>query len=525
MTPKRSGIASGLYFAGLILLVASLPLSVFMMSVSQFMIAGAWLIDGNIPGKLRNFLKCKPALAISSVFLLHIIGLIFTTDFDYAFKDIRIKMPLLILPLILSTGPVLSVFRFRMILVATIAGVVVSSLISMAVLAGLTSVPVNDIRDISIFISHIRLALLICVSVFISLWLAYFYKDKKPVMILLSLIIVWLITFLFILESLTGIFVLFTALILFLVKLSLSSAKGYLKFFSLTVFVLLTAGIYFYINSINEKILAKENIKLSTLDSLTLSGRRYVHYESEDYENGHHIWSFVCEPELEQEWNQRSSLKYDGKDLRGQDLQHTLIRFLASKGLRKDSAGISKLTSQEIKAIENGIANIDYQQYGSLRSRIHQVLWEINEYKKSGHASGHSVVQRLEFWRAACIIISENPLTGVGTGDLPAAFTEVYERMHSHLDEQWRLRSHNQFLSIAAALGIPAMIWFVFVLIYLVIIQARKQDYLYLAFALTALLSMLTEDTLETQAGITFFTLFNCVFLFVNPQKRACDGI
>jgi hypothetical protein len=525
MTPKRSGFASGLYFAGLILLVASLPLSVFMMSVSQFMIAGAWLIDGNISSKLRKFLKCKPALAISSVFLLHLIGLFFTTDFNYAFKDIRIKLPLLILPLIISTGPALSAFRFRMILVATITGVVISSFISMAVLAGFTFVPVNDIRDISIFISHIRLALLVCISVFASLWLAYYYKDRKPVILLMSFIIAWLIMFLFILESLTGIFVLFTTLIFFLIKLSLSTSKGYLKYFPVVIAVLLTSGIYFYINSINDKILAKENIKLTSLDSLTSSGRRYVHYVSEDYENGHHIWSYICEPELEQEWNQLSRLKYDGKDLRGQDLQHTLIRFLASKGLRKDSSGISKLTDEEINAIENGIANVDYQQYGSLSSRIHQVLWEINEYKKSGDASGHSVVQRLEFWRAALRIILDHPLTGVGTGDLPDAFTEEYDRMQSHLDEHWRLRSHNQFLSIAAALGIPAMMWFVFVLIYLAIIQARKKDYLYLAFALTAVLSMLTEDTLETQAGITFFTLFNCVFLFVNPQKRACDGI
>jgi hypothetical protein len=37
-----------LYFAGIILLVASLPLSKFVMSVSQFIILGSWLLSGNL---------------------------------------------------------------------------------------------------------------------------------------------------------------------------------------------------------------------------------------------------------------------------------------------------------------------------------------------------------------------------------------------------------------------------------------------------------------------------------------------
>jgi hypothetical protein len=30
---------------------------------------------------------------------------------------------------------------------------------------------------------------------------------------------------------------------------------------------------------------------------------------------------------------------------------------------------------------------------------------------------------------------------------------------------------------------------------------------------------MLTEDTLETQAGVTFYALFNCLFLFAKPEE------
>jgi hypothetical protein len=42
-------------------------------------------------------------------------------------------------------------------------------------------------------------------------------------------------------------------------------------------------------------------------------------------------------------------------------------------------------------------------------------------------------------------------------------------------------------------------------------------------FWMIAMISFLTEDTLETQAGATFFSLFNSVFLFARPQEPEYD--
>ena len=96
--------------------------------------------------------------------------------------------------------------------------------------------------------------------------------------------------------------------------------------------------------------------------------------------------------------------------------------------------------------------------------------------------------------------------------------------MHSLLDERWRLRSHNQYLSIAVAFGITGLLWFIFTLIYPLIRQARSGDYLYVFFIIISILSMVTEDTLETQAGVTFFALFTCIFLFVDPKNSRAGG-
>ncbi len=40
-----------------------------------------------------------------------------------------------------------------------------------------------------------------------------------------------------------------------------------------------------------------------------------------------------------------------------------------------------------------------------------------------------------------------------------------------------------------------------------------------MTFWITAFLSMLTEDTLETQAGVSFFIFFSCLFLFLKNKE------
>jgi hypothetical protein len=44
-------------------------------------------------------------------------------------------------------------------------------------------------------------------------------------------------------------------------------------------------------------------------------------------------------------------------------------------------------------------------------------------------------------------------------------------------------------------------------------------DYFYYVFLIIALSSMLTEDTLETQAGVTYFALFNSLLLLQGEKN------
>ncbi len=104
------------YLVGLIGMAVFIPLSKYAMSVTQFYLLAVWILVGvpmadihrmfpekkflprlssqistsfcyigrNIKERFTAFLHNKTALVLTSLFLIHVIGLIHTSDFDYA---------------------------------------------------------------------------------------------------------------------------------------------------------------------------------------------------------------------------------------------------------------------------------------------------------------------------------------------------------------------------------------------------------------------------------------------------------
>ncbi len=507
-----------IYIFALIVLVVGLPLSKFLMSVSQIILACNWFLEGNVKNKISSFSKNKPALILSSVLLLHFLGLLYTTDFAYALKDIRIKSPLFIIPIIISTSQPLSKKNYLLILKLFLVAIVLATIISTFILLGFTHRQIVDIRNSSIFISHIIFGLLVDVAVFISTYFLY-NSENKLTKNLWIILIGWLLFFLFLMESITGFSILFFVLIILLIYFVFKSPNKILKIIGILILLSSIGFVYFYVASIQNEINKKEVIDFSKLPSKTPYGHRYENeLNSTLTENGHLVWVNVCWEELECSWTKRSTIPLASNDLKGNLVRYTLVRFLASKGLRKDADGMSKLSDLEIKSIERGVPNVLYQKMSGLRGRIHEILWEIDLYKKTGDPNGHSITQRFEYWKTAMQIIKKNPLIGVGTGDIQHAFDDEYEKTNSPLSKDLRFRSHNQFLSIAVSFGLIGLIWFMFSLIYPMIKLNMTFDYLYITFLIITIVSFFTEDALETQAGITFYVFFNSFFLFAHKK-------
>jgi hypothetical protein len=511
MFSKTSLSHSNIFFFATILLAVSLPFSHTLMSVSQIILLANWLLEGNLKTKIQIFFNNKTAIVLSGVFVIHLIGMAWTTDLVYGLEDLRKKIPLLLLPLIYSTSVGFSKQDFHKILLFFIAAVLLATIVSMVILSGVTPVQVTDIRHISPFISHIRLSLMICLAIIISM---YFFKQNLKISWIWILISLWLITFLSILESLTGIFILaLCAFVIWVIRI-IKMPNIYYKITGFTLpAIVISASVIFY-NIELKKIRLSETIDLSTLEEYSNKGEKYLHLLTSEAENGFPVRIYIAKNEMGEYWNAISPISIDSTDKKGHQIEETLIRFLTSKGLRKDAEGVMQLSKNEIRSIESGIANVDFQDRGNIYNRIRKVIWEVEQYKRGQNPTGHSLTMRFEFWKAAIEIISNNTFLGVGTGDVPTSFHQQYENSETLLEKTHWLRSHNQFLTIGVAIGLIGMIYFIFSLGLPFIILNTAHSYLYIGFFMIAFFSMLWEDTLETQAGITFFSFFNCVLLF-----------
>lgn len=504
------------YYWGFIILAIGLPLSEFLMSLSQFVIGGYWLLDGNFKGKWKLLKERKAILFIIAIWLIHLIGMLWSEDIKYGINDLRIKLPLLLLPIFIGTMKPITKKQLKTIFQFFIAAVFVGTMISIAVLLGLTHHVVNDIRDISIFISHIRFSLLINVAIII---LVYFFlhgnmftasnKEKK----IYGLLILWLIVFLFILASFTGIIVFIILSFIFAIYFAFKYLKFGYRIFLLSLVTLIVISGIFFIRKEVKQFYNIENVNLSKLDKYTKEGNLYSHYTKYMHlENGHYIYLYIYEPEMAREWNKRSRFNYDMTDKGGYQFKYTIIRYLTSKGLHKDAEGVKKLTADDIRKIEHGIANCKYYS-NNVTTKLYQLIWQIDCYLKGGNPSGHTLTQRIEYLKAATIIIKENFWFGVGTGDVKFEFNKVYDKINSSLSKEWRLRAHNQYITFFLSFGFVGFLLIIFCIVAPIIISKAYKFFIFNMFFITALLSMLNEDTLESQPGISYFAFFYMVFI------------
>lgn len=536
---------SDAYFVALLLLSMSIPTSRFTMSVFQFTLLGLWLWSGfsfevtlrffrkasplravwcflgyllrltrnNLGGKFALFFENKVAMVFVTLFLLHLIGLIHTSDYQYALKDLRTKLPLLLLPIVLSTMERISFNRMKLLLLFYVLTVFTGTAFGFV---EYLKQEFTDIRQISVFINPVRFSLNIVFAVFILIWFVFYdytlsWKWKTTA----ASLALWLTGFLFLMESAIGMLSVFLIILgLLIIRLFILTT---FKVRLITALVLLLIPVfgYVYLNKVIRELTTPPPVDYALLDSHTSLGNSYVHDTIHfGIEDGKYVGLYLSLDELEQAWDSRSDLDFSGRDKASQELKYTLIRFMTSRDLRKDAEGLSQMSDKEVRMVENGIANINYVTSPSLRTRISKILLGYTIYTSLNDPNGSSVMQRVEYLKASFLIIRQHFWTGVGTGDLPYIFKKTYEEIESPLQLQWRWRSHNQYLSVFIAFGVFGFAWFIFALFYIYIKSGMHRSYFYSVFFAIFLLSMLTEDTIESQDGVTLFAFFACFFLF-----------
>ncbi len=513
-----------IFLFGLIGLASGMLFGTVPTSIPQIILAANWLLEKDFSWKWQQLKSNKIFWILTSLFILHLLGMMYTENVQRGLDDLRNKIPLLVLPLILFSTKPLSYKELKLLFGFFFLSVFVSSICCYAVYAGYTKKVIVDVRSASVFMSHIRFSLFIAFAI---IGLIYWSLREQPFVLKIVSVMatLWLLFFMYKLEMATG----FLSLIIVgVLLLMIYSIKKLPKTVSALVVVFVLLSVVFVIKQAAESFHLfdkKPNSSTNILLEKTKNGRSYLQDTVFGIaENGTLITININDEELQKEWNQRSNIPFDSLDKKSNNLRYTLLRYLASKGVTKDSVGISKLSNQDIKHIENGISNYKYSLNSGLISRWRELVWEYTKYQRGENPSGHTLTMRLEFWKTGSYIVHQNPIIGVGTGDIQDAFNDMYDYTNSKLDLVWRLRCHNQYLAITVAFGFIGLTLFLFYLFYPAIVLRKKLHYLYWPFFLIALLSFITEDTLETQSGVTFFIFFQTLFLWLASFKESSNA-
>ncbi|MGE4287805.1 MAG: O-antigen ligase family protein [Salinivirgaceae bacterium] len=507
----------------LLMLSVGLPLSPFLVGASQFFLLLSWFIEGDFKNKWLRLKSNRALHAFLILPLLHFLWLFNTSDYTYALHDIKIKLPLLVFPLLLGTAKPITKKELDLILAVFILAVFSGTMVTMSILTGIYPYNYTDIREASIFISHIRFGLMI---VFVLVVLGKFiaealHLNKKNMALALSALFIWMLFFLIILQSVTSWVILFFLVFFLFFFYYKQITKAYLKIAGWLVLIMLVVGTSTLLGVLIYNFYFKKTIAFNELPNKTPRGNLYLNdTTTRTKENGHYVRVLISYKELGQTWPSLSQIPFNGKDANGYSIWATMIRYLTSKGLPKDQDGLMALEPEDIRMIEKGYASCVYRSKFIPYIKAYSILWELDRYFKSGDANNKSVAQRIEYLKAAGHLISKHFWFGVGTGDLNKDYKKAFAEIDTRLHPENQHRAHNQYLTFFVAFGLFGFMLSLSSMFFPLIWHGNKHNLMLISFIFITFLSMINEDTLETQAGVSFYIFFYTLLLFSSSNKK-----
>ena len=383
------------YLLGLLMVAVGLTLSPFLMGMSQFWLVIVWFVDaltppfkgaGGIKTKLSRFFHNKAAVLLVAFYLMHVVGLLWTSDFQYALKDLRVKLPILVMPFVLSSMKPLDRKRFNIVMLIYVLSVFIATQFSFV---SYMRHEYEDIREISHFISHIRFCLNIvfCIAIIGR----YLYNRgvstlstagsttlgkqapefavpeahrrvegpsqvKYPVpafgvkraidRFLQWFLLLWFIYQIYIFESLSGYVILAAVVIASAVYafLQWKKGRGWRIAIGVSIVAVIAAIVVVLMVTIKSMIEVKP-VDFNSLEKKTAQGNDYWHDTiCFPVEDGKYVGLYFNRNELLEAWSMRSNMPFEGTTTNGENLETTLARYLTSKDLRKDAGRCSSIT-------------------------------------------------------------------------------------------------------------------------------------------------------------------------------------
>ncbi len=235
LTCKMPGFAAyrdrqQLAFIACIVLILSIILSKFMMTVSMVTLAAIGLVRPDIGDVFKKFWANKAYVAITLVFLVALLSGLYSENIAYLLERLRIKLPFLLLPLAFAGIPAFSQKQYRILLYTLVVLMTLSSLfvlIDLFFYWGMYMDRIGKSGSVPTPIDHIRFSLLVALAVLAGLYLyrnQFYLKYRFEKNILLGCSI-FLLLFLHLLAVRSGLLALYAAIFVLIVRYILMTKR------------------------------------------------------------------------------------------------------------------------------------------------------------------------------------------------------------------------------------------------------------------------------------------------------------
>ena len=528
MILKRQVFNSYIYMFGLALLAFFMPINEKIPKIILLFLLLNSLIEFNFKQKWMFIKENKRLFFITILFFIPVVFLFNTENINLGKYLIFNKLPFLLFPLIMFSSQKLSSKQLNFILLFAICGAFISSFLGFLAFKQIILIVSNyDVRRISPFIDRMTFSLIITINIFfIFYWIVNKTIKNKFLIVLAILIMIWFVFCLIKSEAFTGLlglvlisFILLAKKII-IFKMPITLKLCIISAIPVIIIIFICENLYNYYTPT-----CKQNVS-----KYTKQGNIFINYSDKQRENGNFVFLDICYEELFENWKKYSNKKLfqieNGDTIfeqtRNGKLYEILLRYLTSKGLQKDAEGLSKLTSKDIKNIENGETNYKYANNSGLNRRMYIIVQEFDSYFHTGDPNAKSLVQRLEYNRIGLQLFKNNFWFGCGTGDLSDVFNQYYSSGKSLLLKQNQFLTHNQFLSFFISYGIFGGLICCFIWFFPLFSKKFSKSYFFIAFFIVATVAMFSNEMLETSTRIFFVSFYYVLFLV--PQEKTVQS-
>ncbi|MEN9744009.1 MAG: hypothetical protein RLZZ65_1814 [Bacteroidota bacterium] len=456
------------HYFNLLLFAVGIACSKFLMSMGLLLGMLSLLLEADFKAYYRRWSENRLLHFLLIFYLLLWVSLAWSSNLGEGLNELRRYTSLLLIPVIICARPLPAPKKMVGLFSIFIAAVAITAFVNFIAFTFFAKqLGLIDIREMSLFGSHIRFG----IAISLALAVALERSIKNKVYLLLAL---WFLVYTYFSQVLTGYLSVCIVLFAFVIWHWLLQDKKLKVVFLLGILVI-SAGFFGYY--ISQPIQYRE----------------------------------TCPPNqiaLKQAWQKRSHLPFEGIDLRGQQLATTVERYLMSKAGCVSASGLNQLTDQDINYIELGYADV-HETKGGVMARLYGLRYQLNH---AHNPNDHSLLERLAYWKNASQILQQHFLLGVGIGDVKAKMQAQYTTSHSALRPDRRLRPHNYYLTTWLNTGLIGFLLLLATLYYFLRQQWQYRQLFGFLFGLVIALSFLIEDGLETQMGLTLFAFFYALY-------------